>query len=141
MRRNEGWVVSTVKTVSRGVEVGGYVTEVAQNRRCEMPKKRLPTKTEILGVPYTITWHPTDEVNVVSDEDCWGMIEFSPRNIRVSNEISLRDKLLAVVEEMVHGVLSEMSYDKLGSKHKFIGPFVNGIYTALEKAGMLAKYD
>jgi len=98
---------------------------------------KLPTKTEIFGIPFNITWVKTSEVDIHVVKVLFGQIQYDERKIRVSNEINNRDKYLALFEEFLHGVLCEMEYHDLNHDHKFITPLVNGMFTALEKAGVI----
>ena len=97
----------------------------------------LPTKTEIFGIPYEIVWVKTTEVDSGGNKILWGQIIYDKSQIRISNELTDRNKLLTVFEEFLHGVLSEMDYHDLNNDHKFISPFCNGMFTALETAGMI----
>ena len=97
----------------------------------------LPDKTEIFGIPYKIAWVKTAEVDGDKGSMLWGQIRFNEREIRISTEIGDRDKLVTLFEELVHGVFDEMDYGHLNKDHKFISPFVNGLFTALEKAKLI----
>ena len=101
---------------------------------------KLPTKTEIFGIPYNISWHKTSKVNNVGGGALWGIIDYGPSTIRISKEVGERDRSVTLLEEILHGVFNEMDYDNLNEDHKFISPLVNGLYTALEKAGMIKKF-
>ena len=97
----------------------------------------LPNKTEIFGIPYEIVWVKTTEVDSGNRKALWGQIIYDQAQIRISNEITDRNKLLTLFEELLHGVLAEMEYPDLNENHKFITPFCNGMFTALEKAGII----
>lgn len=107
----------------------------------KIPKPKSPTKTEIFGIPYKINWYKTSEVDIQGQKPLWGQIDYSSREIRISNEISNRDKLVTLFEEILHGVFEEMDYGHLNEDHKFISPLVNGFFTALEKVGMIEKSE
>jgi len=101
-----------------------------------MPK--LPEYTEIFGIPFNITWiKEQTEVDKDSTRPTWGQLRYGDREIRIAKDLPQRDKLLTILEEITHGVLYSLEYDDLSNDHKFITPFVNGLFTALEKAGML----
>ena len=106
-----------------------------------MPKPKSPTKTEIFGIPYKINWYKTSEVDIFKQKALWGQIDYNSREIRVSNELSSRDKMVTLFEEILHGVFNEMEYDHLNEDHKFITPLVNGLFTALEKIGLIEKSE
>lgn len=96
-----------------------------------------PVYTEIFGIPHVIEL--VERQKDVSEETntAWGEIIYEQRRIRIFSGISDRDKLLVLFEEMLHGVLNNLDRDDLGGDHKFVTPVVNGLFTALEKAGML----
>jgi len=106
-----------------------------------MPKPKLPTKTEIFGIPYSINWYKTSEVDINGTKPLWGQIDYNSREIRIAKELSDRDKMVTLFEEILHGVFNEMGYDHLNEDHKFITPLVNGLFTALEKAGLIEKSE
>ncbi len=103
-------------------------------------KMILPKKTEIFGIPYKVVWFKTSEVDSTGNKMLWGQICFNERKIRISTEIGNRDKMVTLFEEILHGVFDEMDYGHLNTDHKFFAPLVNGLFTALEKAGMFKIY-
>ena len=101
---------------------------------------KLPTKTRIFGIPFKIKWGKTSTINPAEGgESLWGCDIHASREIRIASDISDRDKIETLFEEIVHAVLIELDRNKLNESHKFITPFVHGIFSALESAGLI-KY-
>ena len=97
----------------------------------------LKSKTEIFGIPYRIVYVKNSDVDTNRATSLWGQIDYAKREIRIGKDMSKRDQSLTLFEELVHGVLSELQYSDLNEEHKFITPFCNGLFTALERVGMI----
>lgn len=99
---------------------------------------KLPIYTEIFGIPHTIEWVDNKKDVSIDFASAWGEVNYESRKIVIFKGISDRDKLLVLFEEILHVVLNEIEMDNR-EDHKIITPLVNGLFTALEKAGMLKE--
>ena len=70
-----------------------------------------PTKVNILGVEYSITYvgSPTD-VDIFKRDSCWGQIDYWTRTIRVydGGNRPIEDVFQTVLHEVLHGIAESL---------------------------------
>jgi len=61
---------------------------------------KIPSKIRIGFVDYTVK-----EVDAITDDQAWGLIDFNKAEIRLRNDIPANSKICTFFHEIIHGII------------------------------------
>jgi len=97
--------------------------------------KELPTKVNILGSEYKITYvDKPSEVDIFKRESLWGQIDYWTRTIRIyKNDRINEDIWKTIIHEILHGIIVSMKIDftKILDEEKTISLLATGLTDTL----------
>ncbi len=87
----------------------------------------LPRKFTILHRTYKIS-----RVTKVDEDDSYGEFDYSSCTIKIKKGLSPDDEYQTFLHEVVHAILSELSYDNLNNDERFVDVFSKALYQIIK---------
>lgn len=87
----------------------------------------LPRKFTILHRTYKVS-----RVNKVDEDDSYGEFDYASCTIKIKKGLSPDDEYQTFLHEVVHAILSELSYDNLNNDERFVDVFSKALYQIIK---------